>query len=106
MSYENTIYPLQDKLLAIFEKDGTPFCLTGGTVLSRFYFNHRNSYNLVFFVNDDSKFQEYLISLFKAAKRNGIEFVIKIKDERFARIIIERILKVEFVNDIPFYPGK
>ena len=105
MSYENTIYPLQDKVLAAFEKAGTPFYLTGGTALSRFYFNHRYSDDLDFFINDDPKFHEYLKSLFEAAKRDGIEFKIRMNDERFARIIAGGVLKVEFVNDIPFYLG-
>ena len=106
MSYENTIYPLQDKVLAAFEKAGTPFYLTGGTALSRFYFNHRYSDDLDFFVNDDSKFHDYLNKVFEAIKRDGVEFVVKMNDERFARIIAGGVLKVEFVNDIPFYLGK
>ena len=103
MSYENTIYPLQDKVLAAFEKAGRLY-LTGGTALSRFYFNHRYSDDLDFFINDDPKFHEYL-KVFEAAKLDGIEFKIRMNDERFARIIAGGVLKVEFVNDIPFYLG-
>ncbi|HDQ25707.1 MAG TPA: hypothetical protein ENN43_03055 [bacterium] len=106
MSYENTIYPLQDKVLAALEKSGTPFYLTGGTALSRFYFNHRYSDDLDFFVNDDAKFHDYLNSAFTAIKHAGVEFSVKMNDDRFARIIAEGDLKVEFVNDIPFYLGE
>lgn len=106
MSYENTIYPLQDKVLAAFEKAATPFYLTGGTALSRFYFNHRYSDDLDFFVNDDVKFHDYLSMVFESIKRSGVEFDVKINDERFARIIAEGVLKVEFVNDVPFYLGE
>ncbi|MBN2754263.1 MAG: nucleotidyl transferase AbiEii/AbiGii toxin family protein [Candidatus Goldbacteria bacterium] len=106
MSFESIVYPLQDKVLAVFEKAGTPFYLTGGTALSRFYFNHRYSDDLDFFVNDDPKFHEYLKILFEALKREGVEFAVKMNDERFARIIAGEGLKVEFVNDIPFYFGE
>ncbi len=101
MSYENTIYPLQDRILVAFEKAGTPFYLTGGTALSRFYFNHRYSDDLDFFVNDDPKFHEYLKNVFEAVKREGIEFVVKMN-----RIIVGDSLNVEFVNDIPFHLGE
>ena len=33
--YSNTLYPLQDRVLALFK--GSPFYLTGGTALSRGY---------------------------------------------------------------------
>ncbi len=106
MSYESIIYPLQNKVLKAFEKAGTPFYLTGGTAISRFYFSHRYSDDLDFFVNDDPKFHEYLKIIFEALKREGVEFAVKMNDERFARIIAEGVLKVEFVNDIPFYLGE
>lgn len=105
MYYEDIIYPLQDKIFSVIEKSRTPFYLTGGTALSRFYFNHRYSDDLDFFVNDDQKFNEYLNIIFTNLKREGIEFEIKVKDEKFSRIIVKEKLKIEFVNDIPFYLG-
>jgi hypothetical protein len=105
MSYENTIYPLQDRVLAAFEKTGTGFYLTGGTALSRYYFGHRYSDDLDFFVNDDKKFSDYMISIYAALKDAGIGIEQKANDERFKRIIADKVLKIEFVNDVPFYLG-
>jgi predicted nucleotidyltransferase component of viral defense system len=105
MSYENIIYPLQDRVLAAFEKAGTGFYLTGGTALSRYYFGHRYSDDLDFFVNDDKKFEEYMVSVYSALKDAGIAVEQKVNDERFKRIIADKILKIEFVNDVPFYLG-
>ena len=106
MSYENIIYPLQDKALAALEKAGTAFYLTGGTALSRYYFKHRYSDDLDFFVNDDVKFHKYLKAVYSSLKAAGFEIEQKMNDERFARIIVNKLLKIEFVNDIPFYLGE
>ena len=106
MSYESTIYPLQDKVLFALEKAGTAFYLTGGTALSRYYFNHRYSEDLDFFVNDNNKFGEYMISVYSALKNAGISIAQKSDEERLKTIIAEEILKLEFVNDVPFYLGK
>jgi predicted nucleotidyltransferase component of viral defense system len=53
--YSNILYPLQDKVFPVF-KD-TPFYLTGGTALSRGYYNHRYSEDLHYFVNYHPDFQ-------------------------------------------------
>ena len=37
--YVNVLYPLQDRAISVFRN--TPFYLSGGTALSRGYFNHR-----------------------------------------------------------------
>jgi len=44
--YRESLYPFQDGVLNIVKKSGTPFYLTGGTALSRGYFNHRYSDDL------------------------------------------------------------
>jgi hypothetical protein len=41
--YEANLYPFQDGVLNIVKKSGIPCYLTGGTALSRGYFNHRYS---------------------------------------------------------------
>ncbi|MEK6794959.1 MAG: nucleotidyl transferase AbiEii/AbiGii toxin family protein [Spirochaetota bacterium] len=46
MQYENTLYPLQNKVCRLVEESGTPFYLTGGTALSRCYYHHRYSDDL------------------------------------------------------------
>ncbi|PIW07184.1 hypothetical protein COW38_03270, partial [Candidatus Collierbacteria bacterium CG17_big_fil_post_rev_8_21_14_2_50_45_7] len=54
----DTLYPLQDKILATVSTLETKFYLTGGTALSRGYFDHRFSDDLDFFVNRDSTFPQ------------------------------------------------
>ena len=45
------LYAFQDELLEIVRAQNVEFYLTGGTVLSRAYLNHRYSDDLDFFVN-------------------------------------------------------
>ena len=41
--YEGTLYPLQDRILAVAATYGDDLVLTGGTALARLYLNHRYS---------------------------------------------------------------
>ncbi|MBI5746396.1 MAG: nucleotidyl transferase AbiEii/AbiGii toxin family protein [Nitrospirae bacterium] len=52
--YAKVLYPIQNKVIGFF-KD-TPFYLSGGTTLSRGYYNHRYSDDLDYFVNDHQDF--------------------------------------------------
>jgi hypothetical protein len=52
--YNKVLYPLQNEVFPVFE--GSPFYLTGGTALSRGYYNHRYSDDLDYFVNDHPDF--------------------------------------------------
>lgn len=45
----------QNKVLKLFTGKMEDFYLAGGTALSRFYFNHRISYDLDFFTRSFSK---------------------------------------------------
>lgn len=54
--YNDTLYPLQDKVLKLIDDLDTPFYLTDGTALSRCYLNHRYSDDLDLFVNDKPHF--------------------------------------------------
>jgi predicted nucleotidyltransferase component of viral defense system len=56
MAYYKELYSLQDKFLSELYSQDSPFYLTGGTALSRFYLKHRWSDDLDFFVNNDSNF--------------------------------------------------
>jgi predicted nucleotidyltransferase component of viral defense system len=106
MSYESTVYPLQDRVLDALEGAGTRFYLTGGTALSRCYFHHRYSDDLDFFINDDDRFGQDMVSVHSALKRAGLLAEVLIDEIRFKRLMIERMLKIEFVNDVPFYFGE
>jgi hypothetical protein len=55
--YTENLYPLQNGVLNCVKNSGTRFFLTGGTALSRGYFNHRYSDDLDFFTENDSEFR-------------------------------------------------
>ncbi len=102
--YNNVIYPLQDKTIQAFKK--SPFYLTGGTALSRGYYNHRYSDDLDYFVNYLSDFQ--MLAEDMVSKLSDIFPIVEIdlKGQYFYRIFVaERHLKVELVNDVPSHIG-
>ncbi len=106
--YQNTLYPLQDKVLKIITCLPVDFYLTGGTALSRAYLNHRYSDDLDFFVNSADDFKEQVNSIIKAIRESGFQIETSVADEGFARFFIfdgKCSLKIDFVNDIPYRSG-
>ncbi len=103
MYYENTLYPLQDKVLQTIDALQTPFYLTGGTILSRCYFHHRYSDDLDFFVNNHKRFQEFTEKIIKALGHHAV--TIKLRSETFCSIFIDDTLKVDMVNDVASHIG-
>lgn len=103
--YEKILYPLQNKAIEAF--NDSPFYLTGGTVLSRVYYQHRYSDDLVYFLNDHPDFttiSERCIEKLTAIFNNDVKVVMAY--ERFYRIFVsERRLKIELVNDVPAHIG-
>jgi predicted nucleotidyltransferase component of viral defense system len=87
-----------------------PFYLTGGTALSRFYFNHRYSDDLDFFVNEDPDYRIYINSLLEyfIHPAQDIDFNLNIErvvtTDNFSQLFFYKNdveLKVDFVNDLP-----
>jgi hypothetical protein len=106
--YQNTLYPLQDKVLRIIEKLRVGFYLTGGTALSRAYLHHRFSDDLDFFVNDVADFKEQVNTAIKALTDSGFHTNASVATEGFARIFVfdkDIPLKLDFVNDVVFRKG-
>lgn len=102
--YNNVLYPLQDKAIEAFK--GSPFYLTGGTTLSRGYYNHRFSDDLDYFVNYLSDFQMLAETQIGKLQYIFADVEIDYKGEYFYRIFVaERQLKIEFVNDVPSHIG-
>ena len=102
--YNNVLYPLQDKAIEVFK--GTPFYLTGGTALSRGYYNHRFSDYMDYFVNYLPDFQ--MLAEVQIEKLQNIFPIVEVdyKGEYFYRIFVaDRQLKVELVNDVPSHIG-
>lgn len=103
--YKGTLYPLQDKVLALVYTLDTKFYLTGGAALSRGYFGHRYSDDLDFFVNRDSTFPQQAERLIQALQ-NQFEVEVTIKTIDFVSLKINQILKVDMVNDVGFRDGE
>jgi hypothetical protein len=113
--YTRSLYPLQNGIIGQINSLNTPFYLTGGTALSRAYFNHRYSDDLDFFVNGDSHFLTYISSILKILEEHcSLNKLTLQKDkaivtDAFAQIYIEKaetMLKIEFVNDIAAHFGE
>ncbi|MCL2833565.1 MAG: nucleotidyl transferase AbiEii/AbiGii toxin family protein [Treponema sp.] len=98
----------------IINNCGTRFFLTGGTALSRGYYNHRYSDDLDFFVNDDADYAEQIRIIFSKLKENGFSWsstVDFISTPAFTTLKVKRdksevLLKLDFVNDVAAHFGE
>ncbi len=86
--YENRLYPLMDKVLAIM--DSEKFYLTGGTCLARYYYNHRYSDDLdFFFLGKQFDKSIYESEVYKIVDSLDMEKQIAVNGEYFKRIIVQ-----------------
>ena len=92
---------------------GVRFYLTGGTALSRAYYNHRYSDDLDFFVNDDDEYMDQVKEVFATLKKNGFIWETErnfISNETFTSFKVrwdksDALLKLDFVNDVSAHFG-
>jgi len=116
--YTENLYPFQDGVLNIVKKSGIPFYLSGGTALSRGYFNHRYSDDLDLFVNQDDHYPDYVQTLFQhfeTAQQAGlfaIDYNRLRKFENFTQFFLIQTLhsetielKIDVVNDVASHYG-
>lgn len=106
--YQNTLYPLQDKVLSVISDLPVDFYLTGGTALSRVFLHHRYSDDLDFFVNDSKEFKMQMNHVLEGLKNATLNFSVITIDESFARLQVKEgnaTLKLDFVNDVTFRSG-
>lgn len=105
--YTEKLYPFQDNIIQIIQSCKTKFYLTGETVLSRKYLQHRYSDDLDFFVNADAKFREYIGKIEAKLSVKNINFSVITKADDFVRIVTtkesEINLKLDFINDIHYH---
>ena len=112
--YEENLYPLQDGVMNVLSKCGVRFFLTGGTALSRAYYNHRYSEDLVFFVNNDNDYLAQVREVFFKLKEGGFFWDTDadfISSETFTSFKVrwkksETALKLDFVNDVAAHFGE
>jgi len=102
--YQHTLYPLQDHVCRLAGQAGGLY-LSGGTCLSRAYFNHRYSDDLDFFydghLHPKGNFQ---VEVQEFIERIAARFVVEplISSDYFKRIMVKELdttLKVEFIYD-------
>jgi len=110
--YIRSLYPLQDGVLHCVNNLNTPFFLTGGTALSRYYLQHRYSDDLDLFVIDDAGYSEYVDVILESfiANESANKFILDRKSIRrgkdYTQLIvadssdIEVELRIDLVNDI------
>lgn len=115
--YEESLYPLQNGVLNFVSFAKTPFYLTGGTALSRFYTLHRYSDDLDFFINDDPLYSSHVTAVLQqlsTAEKTGIFRIDRTsldKGATYTQMFISSAgpnvteLKVEFINDIASHFG-
>ena len=104
--YEKTLYPLQDEVLALVDKNSKDFFLTGGTALNRFYDGWRYSDDLDFFsLREMKNFREAIKELAGLLKKVKLEYKIDTLSDAFCRMVVIKRpgeLKIDFVNDPVF----
>ena len=106
--YLNKLYPFQDEIFEIVDNLYVDFYLTGGTALSRFYFNHRYSDDLDFFVNNSKTFEKDAGQVINAIKEKANLIIVR-KTSDFIRTEAKKndtTLKIDFINDIEFKSGE
>jgi len=107
--YLNKLYPLQDRVLDVLREDLGPFYVTGGTVLGRFYLEHRYSDDLDVFCNDYDHFQDHVNRLLELLRQNGYTLELGTVTNTFLRCWVQTVevsLKLDFVNDIAYRVAK
>jgi len=112
--YEENLYPLQDGVMNTISKCGVRFFLTGGTALSRAYYNHRYSDDLDFFVNNDADYLIQVKEVFFKLKEDGFFWDPKVdflSNNTFTTFKVgwsksETLLKLDFVNDVAAHFGE
>lgn len=107
--YRESLYPFQDGVLKRVNAAETPFYLSGGTALSRHYFDHRFSDDLDFFVNHDPKYSIWVRQVYDQFEqaRHTQEFFMDhdkiMRGDDYTRIFLyqnDYSLKIELINDV------
>ena len=99
--FEKKLYPLQDEIFEIIQTDR--FYLSGGTCLSRFYYQHRYSEDLDFFFdgfNFSKEEFEILVREIINRMSNQMDMEITVDGDFFKRGFVRKNdldLKIEFV---------
>jgi predicted nucleotidyltransferase component of viral defense system len=100
--YYEKLYQLQDDVLNLVFREPYGFYLTGGTALSRFYFNHRYSDDLDFFHSDCAVFPDAFRLMLRSFRERWPDITLEVDAKDFKRLWLKvqnTILKIDFVAD-------
>lgn len=92
------LYEFQDMVLRLVYETEKEFYLTGGTCLSRFYFEKRYSDDLDFFAQSSNRFHFAVKNILYQLK-NIFSVVTEVDSKDFIRLKINTILQLDFVNE-------
>jgi len=99
--------------MSILNRSDTDFFLTGGTALSRAYYNHRYSDDLDFFLSQSQTYDEQLDKVLALLRENGFFFDTDkdfTRTKNFTTVRVKKdsdtLLKLDFVNDLVPHYGK
>lgn len=103
-----SLYKLQDEVLHLLQDELSPFYLTGGTALSRYYLNHRYSEDLDFFCHEQGVFEPSINRIARTLARSKFlkEHDMQIS-ETYARFYVGSLseMKIDFVCENVEYIG-
>ena len=100
------------------KKSGTPFFLTGGTALSRYYVHHRYSDDLDLFVINDPDYSSHVTTLLKSFVDEEVDGRFKldrsgiVRGKDFTQLFMvdkknpEVELNIDLVNDVAAHYGR
>lgn len=111
--YEENLYTLQDGILKCVKNLDLPFYLTGGTALSRGYFQHRYSDDIDLFSNSNPDFKSNSQNILTAISEIGYTIdssSIIVLNDYISFFVTHQdfqgvTLKVDLVNDVAPYFG-
>ncbi|MBC8390971.1 MAG: nucleotidyl transferase AbiEii/AbiGii toxin family protein [Deltaproteobacteria bacterium] len=97
----------------------TPFYLTGGTLLGRYYYGHRYSDDLDYFVNNDDDYQKYVRAIIKELKKQESVLLFTVDNEAILAekdytqlVVTKRMdedtfdLRIDLINDVAARDGE
>ena len=105
---KGSLFEYQDKVLQILRDRVAPFYLAGGTALAKFYFRHRDSYDLDFFSQDYSQAKiRDLVRFIETGTGKKMKLIQQSLKEGFTKLAIyalilagKQSLKIDFVEDL------
>ncbi len=95
------LYTLQDKVLDSLFSVEKEFYLTGGTCLSRFYYEKRYSDDLDFFAHNSGRFS-FAVKNVKLKLQQNYQIYTEVDSKNFIRFKVDKLLQVDFVNDTAY----